>query len=78
MFEKKDVALFIVALSIVSAVIFVGWGAVKGLMFDPSIQMTAEQYGSLFTLVFGILVGSGITYLGIRAGQANGNTLGQS
>ena len=77
MFEKKDIALLVVALSILSAVVFVGWGAVKGLLFDPEVTMTADQYGSIFTLVFGILVGSGITYLGIRAGQANGNSIGQ-
>lgn len=77
MFEKKDIALFIVAFSLVSAIVFVGWGAIKGLVFNPEIAMTPEQYGAIFTFVFGILLGSAITYLGIRAGQANGNSIGQ-
>jgi uncharacterized PurR-regulated membrane protein YhhQ (DUF165 family) len=69
MFNKNDIALLVVALSLMSAIVFVGWGAVKGLYFDDAIQMTAEQYGTIFTFVFGILLGSGLTYLGIRAGQ---------
>tara|TARA_R100000908_G_C3756686_1_gene151509 strand:+ start:10399 stop:10641 length:243 start_codon:yes stop_codon:yes gene_type:complete len=70
---KQDVAILVVALSLLSAIVFVGWGAVKGLVFDASVQMSAEQYGTIFTFVFGILIGSALTYLGIRAGQ-NGST----
>ena len=33
--ERQDLALLIVALSLISAVVFVGWGAVKGLILDP-------------------------------------------
>ena len=77
-FEKKDVALLVVSLSLISAIVFVGWGAVKGLLLDDNVKMTPEQYGAIFTFVFGILVGSAITYLGIRAGQLNGNTVPQT
>lgn len=77
-FEKKDVALFIVALSLISLVVFVGWGAIKGLLLDDEIKMTAEQYGTIFSFAFGVLVGSGLLYLGIRAGQSNGSTVGQT
>ena len=78
MFEKKDVALFIVALTLISLIIFVGWGAVKGLMFDEEVTMTPDQYGTIFSFAFGVLVGSGLIYLGIRAGQANGATVAQT
>lgn len=73
-FAKNDLALLVVGLSLISAILFVGWGAVKGLIFDEAVQMTAEQYGTIFTFVFGILIGSALTYLGIRAGQSNGST----
>lgn len=77
-FEKNDLALLVVGLSLVSAIVFVAWGAVKGLLLDATVQMSAEQYGTIFTFVFGILIGSALTYLGIRAGQANGSTVSQS
>lgn len=77
-FTKNDLALLVVGLSLVSAIGFVSWGAVKGLVFDDAVQMTAEQYGTIFTFVFGILIGSALTYLGIRAGQANGSSASQS
>lgn len=77
-FHKNDLALLIVGLSLVGAIVFVGWGAVKGLLYDDAVQMTAEQFQMLFGFVFGVLIGSGITYLGIRAGQANGSTVTQS
>lgn len=77
-FEKKDIALIVVSLSLISAVVFVGWGAVKGLILDPTIQMTQEQYGTIFSFVFGVLIGSSLIYLGIRAGQANGSTVAQT
>lgn len=77
-FEKKDIALLIVALSLISAIVFVGWGAIKGLVLDEDIQMTPEQYGTIFSFVFGILIGAGLTYLGIRAGQANGSAVAQT
>ena len=77
-FEKKDLALVIVALTLLTAILFVGWGAAKGLYLDDEVQMTPEQYTTIFTFVFGILIGSSITYLGIRAGQTNGATVGQS
>ncbi len=73
-FEKKDIALFVVALALVSLIVFVGWGAIKGLLLDDGVQMTQEQYGTIFSFAFGVLVGSGLLYLGIRAGQANGTT----
>ena len=76
--EKQDLALLIVALSLISGVIFVGWGAIKGLILDPEVQMTAEQYGTIFTFVFGIMIGSGLTYLGIRAGQNQQSPIGQA
>jgi hypothetical protein len=76
--QKNDMALLIVGLSIISAIVFVGWGAVKGLLLDPEVQMTPEQFQMLFGFVFGILIGSGITYLGIRAGQANGSAISQA
>jgi uncharacterized PurR-regulated membrane protein YhhQ (DUF165 family) len=76
--KKNDLALVIVGASLMSAIVFVGWGAVKGLVNDAAVQMSAEQYGAIFTFVFGILIGSGLTYLGIRAGQANGSTVAQS
>ena len=72
-FEKKDLALVVVGLSVISAIAFVSWGAIKGLVFNPAVAMTPEQFGTIFSFVFGILLGSGITYLGIRAGQANGS-----
>lgn len=75
---KNDVALAIVALSLISAIVFVGWGASKGLLLDDDVRMTPEQYGAIFTFVFGVLLGSGITYLGIRAGQANGASVAQT
>ena len=78
MFEKKDIALLVVTISLLSAISFVGWGAVKGLVYDDAVQMTPEQYGAIFTFVFGVLLGSAITYLGIRAGQSNGNTVSQT
>jgi|TARA_R110000787_G_scaffold198998_2_gene310083 uncharacterized PurR-regulated membrane protein YhhQ (DUF165 family) len=79
MFEKQDIALLIVALSLMSALVFVGWGAVKGLLLDEAVQMTADQYGTIFTFVFGILIGSALTYLGIRAGtQTNDSAIAQS
>ena len=75
---KNDVALAIVALSLISAIVFVGWGSAKGLLLDEDVKMTPEQFGAIFTFVFGVLVGSGITYLGIRAGQANGGAVAQT
>jgi hypothetical protein len=77
-FEKNDLALLVVGLALISAIVFVSWGAVKGLLFDADVAMTAEQFGTIFSFVFGILIGSSITYLGIRAGQANGSTVAQS
>lgn len=73
-FEKKDIALFVVALSLISLIVFVGWGAIKGLLLDDGVQMTQEQYGTIFSFAFGVLVGSGLLYLGIRAGQTSGTT----
>lgn len=73
-FEKKDIALFVVALALISLIVFVGWGAIKGLLLDDGVQMTQEQYGTIFSFAFGVLVGSGLLYLGIRAGQASGTT----
>jgi len=75
---KQDVAILVVALSLLSAITFVGWGAVKGLILDDAVQMTAEQYGTIFTFVFGILIGSALTYLGIRAGQTGTTTTPQA
>ena len=68
-FEKQNLALLVVGLSIISAIVFVGWGAAKGLLLDGDVQMTAEQYGTIFTFVFGIMIGSALRYLGIRAGE---------
>jgi hypothetical protein len=78
MFEKKDIALLVVTISLLSAIGFVDWGAVKGLVYDDAVQMTPEQYGAIFTFVFGVLLGSAITYLGICAGQSNGNPVSQT
>jgi len=77
-FQKNDVALLVVALSLLSAIVFVGWGAVKGLLLDNAVQMSADQYGTIFTFVFGILIGSALTYLGIRAGQSTNPATTQS
>jgi|TARA_R110002167_G_scaffold25560_1_gene88663 uncharacterized PurR-regulated membrane protein YhhQ (DUF165 family) len=76
--KRQDIAISVVALSLFSAILFVGWGAVKGLLFDSTVQMSSEQYGAIFTFVFGILIGSALTYLGIRAGQNGSTTISQS
>ena len=77
-FEKQNLALLVVGLSLISAIVFVGWGAVKGLLLDGDVLMTAEQYGTIFTFVFGIMIGSALTYLGIRAGQNTTEVSSQS
>jgi len=77
-FEKNNLALLIVGMSMIAIIAFVSWGAIKGLLYDPEVQMTQGQFETIFSFVFGILVGSGLTYLGIRAGQANGSTVAQS